>query len=300
MKAAKLLTQSGARAMWPVFAHSQPLGAGASRWRSQVAGSTAPPGPILLSPRMTSKVTRGILENIDLMVCDMAGTTVQEGGLVYITLKNSMNAFGLNVSDEAIEPWHGAKKEAVIEHFCRLAGTPQAELEAKITKIGEFFINSIDEVYFTDASTISHIDVGLFGYFKQLKAAGIKIALDTGYPKHIQEGLVKRLGFDKVVDAYISSYEVTEGRPYPYMVHRLMETLHIENVRRVCKVGDSVRDIEEGRNAGCGLVVGVLSGADGADALFAAGADVVAQCVTDLPMPRGPARQLKMRLPDLS
>merc|ERR1719188_838988 len=175
---------------------------------------------------MTSRATRNILENIDLMVCDMAGTTVEEGGIVYKTLQLSMNEFGLNVSDEAIEPWHGAKKEAVIEHFSLKAGIPEHELESKITTIGDAFINSIEDSYFSKASTIEHIDTSLFSFFKQLQAAGIKVALDTGYPKNIQEGLVQRLGFDKVVDAYISSYEVAEGRPYPYMVHRLMERLH--------------------------------------------------------------------------
>jgi phosphonatase-like hydrolase len=249
---------------------------------------------------MTAKVTRGILENIDLMVCDMAGTTVQEGGLVYKTLQLSMKEYGLDVSDEAIEPWHGAKKEAVIEHFARQDGTPEDELEKRINLIGDAFVRSIEESYFSEATTIEHIDASLFSYFKELKKAGVKIALDTGYPQNIQEGLVKRLGFDKVVDGWISSYDVKEGRPYPYMIHRLMERLRIESVKRVCKVGDSVRDIEEGRNAGCGLVVGVLSGADTAEALFAAGADVVTEKVTDLPIPRLPARVAKMRLPDLS
>merc|ERR1719482_2515106 len=99
------------------------------------------------------------------------------------------------------------------------------------------------------------------------------------------------MGFDEVVDGWISSYDVKEGRPYPYMIHTLMERLGIQNVRRVCKVGDSVRDIEEGRNAGCGLVVGVLSGADSAQDLMSAGADIVCNVVTDLPVPRRPLRE---------
>ena len=37
----------------------------------------------------------------------------------------------------------------------------------------------------------------------------------------------------------------------------------------------SVKDIEEGRNAGCGLVIGVLSGADNEEKLMNAGADIV-------------------------
>lgn len=254
----------------------------------------------MLSPAMTARVTRGVLENIDLMVCDMAGTTVEEGGLVYKTLQESMRQGGLEVSDHDIHPWHGAKKEAVIEHFARKAGIPESELEMNIEKIADNFMKSIDEAYFDGAATISHIDIGLFGYFKQLQQGGMKIALDTGYPAHIQEGLVKRLGFDKVVDGYISSYQVTEGRPYPYMVHQLMERLKIEDVRRVCKVGDSCRDIEEGLNAGCGLVVGVLSGADSAEDLLAAGAHVVANCVTDLPVPNRGRRASGLRLPDLS
>ena len=51
-------------------------------------------------------------------------------------------------------------------------------------------------------------------------------------------------------------------------------------MKRVCKVGDSVRDIQEGRNAGCGLVVGVLSGADSYQELMDAGAHMVCDRVT--------------------
>lgn len=263
-------------------------------------GSAMPYSPITLSPQMLAKVTRSCLQDIDLIVYDMAGTTVMEGGIVYKTLQLAMREDGLAVSDEDIHPWHGAKKEAVIEHFARKAGTPESELEARVLRVGDWFVNAIDQAYFDEASTIDHIDIGLMGYFRQLKDAGIKIGLDTGYPQNIQEGLVKKLGFDKVVDGWISSYDVAEGRPYPYMIHRLMERLKIENVKRVCKVGDSVRDIEEGRNAGCGLVVGVLSGADNYESLMAAGADVVCERVTDLPVPARAPTVSGLRLPDLS
>jgi len=182
----------------------------------------------------------------------------------------------------------------------RQNGIPDHELKDKILKVADRFTFCIDQAYFDEASTISHIDVSLSSYFSQLRAAGIKIALDTGYPPNIQQGLVDRLGFEKIVDGWISSYDVTAGRPYPYMIHRLMERLHIENVKRVAKVGDSVRDIEEGLNAGCGLVIGVLTGADSAEELMAAGADVVADSVISLPVPRARLREAKMRLPDLS
>ena len=50
----------------------------------------------------------------------------------------------------------------------------------------------------------------------------------------------------------------------------------------VCVVGDAVHDLEMGRRAGCGLVVGVLSGTSGQDDLAPFG-DVVLGSVLDLP-----------------
>jgi len=67
-----------------------------------------------------------------------------------------------------------------------------------------------------------------------------------------------------------------------------------------CQIGDSVRDIEEGKNAGCGLVVGVLSGADSAEDLLAAGADLIAERLTDLPVPAVKEDMRAYQLPDLS
>lgn len=263
--------------------------------RSPIASSK-----LILSEHMTQRATRNILENIDLLVSDMAGTVVEEGGIVYETLQRVMIEDGLDVPDEAMHPWHGAKKEAVIEHFAKKSGTAPEEIEAQIVRVSDKFLHAIEEAYFNESSSIKYIDPNLPSFIRQLQAGGVKVALDTGYPVRIQEGLVKRLAFDQLVDGYISAYEVNEGRPFPYMIHRLMERLGIESVRRVAKVGDSVRDIEEGHNAGCGLVIGVLSGADSAEALLAAGADIIADVVTDLPVPSKKIAPRIARLPDLS
>lgn len=49
------------------------------------------------------------------------------------------------------------------------------------------------------------------------------------------------------------------GRPYPYMMFRNMEALGVTDTRRVAKVGDTVSDIREGKNAGC-ISIGVIEG----------------------------------------
>jgi len=251
----------------------------------EIEGSNYQGSSLRLSDDLLSKVTRNLLNDIDLIVCDMAGTTVQEGGLVYQVLRESMVEDGLEVSESEMHPWHGAKKEAVIAHFARRAGTAESEIDARVAKIGDIFLRSIDDAYFAEASPIDHIDLSLTHFIAGLQAAGIKVGFDTGYPPEIQEGLLNRLNLKHVIDGYVSAYTVKAGRPYPYMIFKLMEDLDVMDVKRVCKVGDSVRDIEEGKNAGCGLVVGVLSGADSEDKLMEAGADIVVPCVTDLPIP---------------
>jgi phosphoglycolate phosphatase-like HAD superfamily hydrolase len=93
---------------------------------------------------------------------------------------------------------------------------------------------------------------------------------------------MEKLDLKGAVDSHVSAYQVAQGRPYPYMIFKNMEIANVMDVARVAKAGDSARDIEEGRNAGCGLVIGVLSGADTAEQLLAAGADVIVDNVTQL------------------
>ena len=84
------------------------------------------------------------------------------------------------------------------------------------------------------------------------------------------------------IDDFISSEDVKMGRPAPYMIHRLMERHHIMNVKYVAKVGDTRDDILEGKNAGCGINIGVLSGAGKAADLL--GADLLVHKITNIDM----------------
>lgn len=222
--------------------------------------------------------------NIKLLVCDMAGTTVDEGGLVYETLRDSLNAHGLEVTDEEIKPWHGAQKTAVIEYFCQRqrASPPHVELYPQADKINNHFVQRLEEVYFSNPSSVSLISPELPLFFERLSAQGIKIALNTGYSQSIQETLIHRLGLDEMIHAYISSSQVEQGRPSPHMIHQLMKELNISTTQMVAKVGDTALDIEEGKNAQCGLTIGVLSGADDYHSLKTAGADFILPDITHM------------------
>jgi phosphoglycolate phosphatase-like HAD superfamily hydrolase len=59
----------------------------------------------------------------------------------------------------------------------------------------------------------------------------------------------------------ICSDEVPEGRPAADMIRVLIRDLDISSPEHVLKVGDTEVDVEEGRSAGCGIVVSVTTGA---------------------------------------
>jgi len=63
------------------------------------------------------------------------------------------------------------------------------------------------------------------------------------------------------VNAVICGDDVPLGRPAPFLIFRTMEATGVISVDRVMNVGDTVLDLQAGRNAGVGENIGVLSGA---------------------------------------
>ena len=129
------------------------------------------------------------------------------------------------------------------------------------------------------------IDQGLPDFFEECRVNGIQVGLNTGYSVKIQQAIVEKLELDKIVDAYTCAALSGGGRPSPYMVYDLMKKLEIGDCRTVAKAGDTINDILEGNNAGCGLVVGVTSGSDSVEDLTNAGAHAVLDNVTKIGMP---------------
>lgn len=95
----------------------------------------------------------------------------------------------------------------------------------------------------------------------KLREMGIKIGSTTGYTDAMMEIVVpkaKEQGYEP--DAWFSPNAVNNmGRPYPYMIFENMKSLQITSVDKVIKVGDTLSDIREGKNAGV-YTIGVVEG----------------------------------------
>ena len=219
-------------------------------------------------------------KSIKLLVCDMAGTTVNEGGLVYKTLYETIKGYDIYIKPEDMKNWYGVNKTEVLQHFINTDNEYKYN-EAILPQMLDSFKKNLKKKYFEDKS-IKLMDPGLPDLFNSFRDRGIKIALNTGYSVDIQEALIENLNMRDFIDGYISSESVPHGRPEPFMIQELMARFNITNSKEVVKIGDSINDILEGKNAGCASSLGVLSGAETKENLIKNGADSVLNSVMDL------------------
>jgi phosphonatase-like hydrolase len=121
--------------------------------------------------------------------------------------------------------------------------------------------------------------------FGILKSKGVKVVLNTGYNRETAEKLVGKLGWKKDVqfDFLVTASDVAHARPKPDMVFKAMELTEISDAKAVLKIGDSAIDIEEGKNAGCGLTVGITTGAQTKEQIQVAEPDFIIDGLSELP-----------------
>jgi phosphonatase-like hydrolase len=203
--------------------------------------------------------------NIELVVFDLAGTTVNDDDGVNRCVRAALEQAGLVASREAVNRVMGIPKPQALRTLI-VEGGASGRLLSQLDAIHADFVTRMIRFYRTDPSV--HEIASASDTFRRLRSAGIKVALDTGFSREVVEVLLDRLGWkDSVVDATVTSDEVPRGRPYPDMILKLMGQLGVKDPRRVAKVGDTPSDLDEGTNAGCGMVVGVTAGSHTADQL---------------------------------
>jgi phosphonatase-like hydrolase len=194
---------------------------------------------------------------LKMIVFDMAGTTVDEQNVVYKTLHRAISEAGFELSlDDVLRQGAGKEKMQAIVDILQDKHLEKSELQVIYNK----FLLLLDEAY-------QHLEVvpqpGAVEIFYYLKAQNIKVVLNTGYNQQTADQLLAKLNW-KVgveIDGLITASQVRANRPQPDMILLAMEQMGITNCEEVAKVGDSIIDIEEGKNAGCALSIGITTGA---------------------------------------
>jgi len=111
---------------------------------------------------------------------------------------------------------------------------------------------------------------GVVSCVEELRSRGLRIGSTTGYFRDALEVVAREAsGLGYAPDHAFCPSDVPEARPAPWMIFRNMEASGVFPPARVVKVGDTVPDVQEGRNAGVwsvgvartGSLVGLDAGA---------------------------------------
>jgi phosphonatase-like hydrolase len=184
----------------------------------------------------------------------MAGTTVRDDNTVMEAFAAAIASRNLPVADfnsgmKYARETMGQSKIEVFRHILGSEDSAQAANEA----FEEHYAGAVA------AGDISPMP-GAVELFAACRAAGIKVCLSTGFAPVTRDAIVAALGWETLVDLFLSPADAGRGRPWPDMPLTALLRLRGESVNSLAVVGDTPSDVEAGLRAGAGLVVGVLSG----------------------------------------
>jgi phosphonatase-like hydrolase len=209
---------------------------------------------------------------VELVVLDMAGTTVADDGLVEAAFEAALP----DHTPEAAAYVRATMGESKITVFRHLCGDEDRAREAN---------RAFERAYarLVDEGRCAPLP-GAEDALRELRAQGRTTALTTGFSRDTQERILSALGWREAADLVLCPADAGgRGRPHPDMVLTAALRARVSSVAAVAVVGDTASDIRSGLSAGASVAAGVRTGAHDDDALRAAGATHVLDGVADLP-----------------
>ncbi|MFJ8556852.1 phosphonatase-like hydrolase [Streptomyces microflavus] len=216
-----------------------------------------------------------------LVVLDMAGTTVADGGLVEQAFSAAAERLGVKPGsgeyDRQLAYVRATMGESKISVFRHLFGDEEK---------AQYANTAFEEAYgaLVDGGRIAPIP-GAREAVERLIGEGRTVVLTTGFARTTQDTILAALGWQDLVPLTLCPADAGgRGRPYPDMVlAAFLRTGAVDDVRRIAVAGDTSYDMLSGVRSGAGLVAGVLTGAHDAGRLDRSGATHVLGSVAELP-----------------
>ena len=205
---------------------------------------------------------------------DFIGTTVLEknSSVISICFANAFNENGIPANLDMVKANRGLDKREIV---CNILNHLNYPLELKDTILNSYKIqieNNVND--FSEYPGFSEIK-------EYTKQNSIKIGVGTGLSRDLYDIISGHLNWDNTQFDYIGiAEEVGKGRPHPDMIYDMMKKCGVENTEML-KVGDTISDIMEGKNANVKTAV-ILSGTQDENELLRCDPDYVLHSLMDL------------------
>lgn len=215
----------------------------------------------------------------ELLVTDLAGTILSDDGVVLAAYRHAFTHHDIPWDEDELATLRGASKQMVFERFAGRSVPAEDVSKVASQALATFQAALMDEY---ERGDLREID-GATDALHELKSAGIKLAVTSGFPRDLVDLIVGRLGWLELFDTAVGADQVSTGRPAPFMIYQSMDATGTFDVRHVAVVGDTPLDLQAAVNSGAGWAIGVLSGAHGLDTLGATQHTHLLSSVASLP-----------------
>jgi len=204
--------------------------------------------------------------NLKAIICDWAGTTIDFGCMAPVKVFVDVFAKqGVEVTlDEARKPMGIAKKNHIEALFAdeAIAARWKAKFGKMPTAADVDFLYGQLEPQLAQ-TVIEHNDIipGTLELLQWCRRNGVKFGSTTGYVSSMMKNIIDAAaakGFTP--DCIVTSDMVPSGRPAPFMIFENMKQMNVFPASKMVKLGDTVADVGEGKNAGMWTIGFTLSG----------------------------------------
>ncbi len=203
---------------------------------------------------------------IEAILFDVIGTTVKERvpGTISLCMQSAFENNGVVVDKSVIDQNRGKDKVEMINNVLDSCNFSRQ----KSLPIFEDFKERVKDSFNNFAPMENVVEV-----FDTVKRNGIKLGIGSGLPKDLFDELLLYLQWGKETFHYIGvSSELGKTRPDPAMILDMIKSLKLQGGSNFLKVGDTVADVMEGKNADV-KTAAVLSGTQTASKLSEANPD---------------------------
>lgn len=204
--------------------------------------------------------------NLQAIIFDWAGTTIDYGCFAPVAVfVEVFRRQGVEISIAEARAPMGLQKRDHIRAITQMSAVTDRWQATHQRPVTETDIEAMyaDSVVVQSASVSAHAELipGTLEMVAWCRARGLKIGSTTGYSRAVMdvlEPLARAEGY--APDAIIVPDDAPAGRPAPWMMYHNAMQLNVYPMSRVVKVGDTVPDMEEGRNAGAWTIGVSLTG----------------------------------------
>jgi phosphonoacetaldehyde hydrolase len=196
------------------------------------------------------------MKRVEAVIFDWAGTTVDHGSLAPVrAITELFRRHGVLLTDADARRDMGLFKRDHIRNLLEMPNVLEQWRAATKADPGEEDVSALFAEFVPLQLDVleDHVEVidGVPALADRLRSWGLRLGSTTGYSRQMLDVVVQRAKAQGYAsDVALCPDDAQGGRPHPWMCLQLALHFRLSATRAAVKIGDTVSDIEEARNAG--------------------------------------------------